>query len=182
MFVSTVRKSKTRSAITKARDGSALRQRELPPPRCYGLRRLGHDVLTVRESGEANRAAPDSEVLEFARVEKRALLTLNRKHFIAHHSLLPDHAGIVVCTVDADFCRSGATNPRIPGPSRRPVRTPRACESPGRCQFLVMSGALLRKDPTWVWKTPDTASGWSCANGEGASADDASPTRHIDRL
>jgi len=35
--------------------------------------------------------------------EKRALLTLNRKHFIALHAARPDHAGIVVCTFDADF-------------------------------------------------------------------------------
>jgi predicted nuclease of predicted toxin-antitoxin system len=60
-------------------------------------------VVTVRESGRANRAAPDTEVLEFASAEKRAVLTLNRKHFIGLHALRPDHAGIVVCTVDADF-------------------------------------------------------------------------------
>jgi predicted nuclease of predicted toxin-antitoxin system len=57
----------------------------------------------VRESGKANRAVPDSEVLQFARAEKRAVLTLNRKHFMALHAVMPDHAGIVVFTVDADF-------------------------------------------------------------------------------
>jgi predicted nuclease of predicted toxin-antitoxin system len=74
-----------------------------PLPVVIELRRLGHDVLTVRESGKANRAVPDREVLEFARAEKRVVLTLNRKHFIALHALMPDHAGIVVCTVDAAF-------------------------------------------------------------------------------
>jgi len=74
-----------------------------PLPVVAELRCLGHDVLTVREAGRANRAAPDTEVLEFARAEKRAVLTLNRKHFIALHALIPDHAGIVVCTVDPDF-------------------------------------------------------------------------------
>ena len=67
------------------------------------LRRLGHDVVTVRETGKANRATPDIEVLEFASSERRAVLTLNRKHFIALHALRMDHAGIVVCSVDADF-------------------------------------------------------------------------------
>jgi hypothetical protein len=67
------------------------------------LRRLGHDVVTVHESGKANRATPDVEVLEFARSEGRVVLTLNRKHFIALHASTPGHGGIVVCTVDADF-------------------------------------------------------------------------------
>lgn len=67
------------------------------------LRRLGHDVTTVRETGKANRATPDIEILEFAVSEGRAVLTLNRKHFIALHALRPGHAGIVACTVDADF-------------------------------------------------------------------------------
>ncbi len=67
------------------------------------LRRLGHDVTTVRESGKSNRATPDREILDFAVSEKRAILTLNRKHFIALHLSRPDHSGIVVCTVDADF-------------------------------------------------------------------------------
>jgi predicted nuclease of predicted toxin-antitoxin system len=67
------------------------------------LRRFGHDVTTVRETGKANRATPDTEILEFAVLQRRALLTLNRKHFIALHASRPQHAGIVVCTVDADF-------------------------------------------------------------------------------
>src|ERR1022692_4569411 len=60
------------------------------------LRRLGHDVVTVHESGKANRATPDVEVLEFARSEGRVVLTLNRKHFIALHASTPGHGGIVV--------------------------------------------------------------------------------------
>jgi len=59
------------------------------------LRRLGHDVTTVLESGKSNRATPDTEILEFAASEKRAVLTLNRKHFIALHASMPGHAGIV---------------------------------------------------------------------------------------
>lgn len=67
------------------------------------LRRLGHDVMTVAETGNANLATPDKEILDFANSAGRAVLTLNRKHFIALHALNPGHAGIVACTVDADF-------------------------------------------------------------------------------
>ena len=67
------------------------------------LRRLGHDVLTVNETGKANRATPDCEILAFAIAEERAELTLNRKHFVALHTSTAHHAGIIVCTVDADF-------------------------------------------------------------------------------
>ena len=67
------------------------------------LRRLGHDVVTVHETGKANRTTPDTEILEFATSEGRVVLTLNRKHFIRLHTTRPNHAGIVVCTPDADF-------------------------------------------------------------------------------
>ncbi|HLF83352.1 MAG TPA: DUF5615 family PIN-like protein [Blastocatellia bacterium] len=67
------------------------------------LRRLGHDALTIQESGKGNQAVPDEEVLAFAVSENRAVLTLNRKHFVRLHNAQPDHSGIIVCTVDADF-------------------------------------------------------------------------------
>jgi hypothetical protein len=67
------------------------------------LRRLGHDVLTVRDAGRAGQSMPDTEVLGFAIEEGRAVPTLNRMHFIRLHAERPNHAGIVVCTVDADF-------------------------------------------------------------------------------
>ena len=67
------------------------------------LRRLGHDVLTVLEAGRANQVIPDEAVLAFAVDEQRAVLTLNRKHFIRLHQLSANHAGIIVCTFDADF-------------------------------------------------------------------------------
>ena len=51
------------------------------------LRRMGHDVVTVRETGKANNATPDSEILEFERAERRTLLALNRRHFITLHGL-----------------------------------------------------------------------------------------------
>ena len=47
-----------------------------PFPAVEELRRLGHDALTSYEAGKAGQAMPDEDVLEFARNENRALLTL----------------------------------------------------------------------------------------------------------
>jgi predicted nuclease of predicted toxin-antitoxin system len=49
------------------------------------LRDLGHDVLTVQEAG--NAGLPDEEVIAFATSQNRAVLTLNRRHFIRLHQL-----------------------------------------------------------------------------------------------
>jgi predicted nuclease of predicted toxin-antitoxin system len=67
------------------------------------LRRLGHDVLTTQQAGKAGQAIPDLQVLAFACEEGRALLTLNRRHFVRLHLSDADHEGIVVCTLDVDF-------------------------------------------------------------------------------
>jgi hypothetical protein len=74
-----------------------------PLPVVIELRQLGHDVLTTRDAGKAERAIPDEEVLAFAHEQGRMLLTLNRKHFIALHRKKPEHSGIIVCTFDTDF-------------------------------------------------------------------------------
>src|SRR5688572_33358952 len=74
-----------------------------PLPVVLELRRLGHDVLTIQETGRAGQATPDEAVLDFATAEGRAVLTLNRKHFIRLHHAKPDHGGIVACTFDVDF-------------------------------------------------------------------------------
>jgi len=66
------------------------------------LRRLGHNVLTIQETGKAGQALKDEAVLECAVSDDRALLTLNRKHFIRLHAERPEHSGVIVCTVDAD--------------------------------------------------------------------------------
>jgi len=67
------------------------------------LRKLSHDVLTSLEADKANQRIPDEEVLAFATIENRILLTLNRKHFIRLHANDDAHSGIVVCTQDSDF-------------------------------------------------------------------------------
>ncbi len=74
-----------------------------PFPVVEELRRLGHDVLTVLETGHAGQAWPDEQVLAFATSEQRALLTLNRKHFFRLHNLEPNHSGIIASTFDANF-------------------------------------------------------------------------------
>jgi hypothetical protein len=60
-------------------------------------------VITIQETGKAEQRTPDEDVLQLATADDRAVLTLNRKHFIRLHHHQPNHAGIVVCTVDPDF-------------------------------------------------------------------------------
>ena len=74
-----------------------------PLPTVEELRKLGHDVLTIQETGKANQAVSDEDVLAFANKEKRILLTLNRRHFIRLHKQHESHAGILACTFDPDF-------------------------------------------------------------------------------
>jgi len=74
-----------------------------PCPVVEELRRLGHDVLTVRETGKADQAMPDDAVLAFARESGRAVLTLNRRHFVRLHQADPHYHGIIACTFDADL-------------------------------------------------------------------------------
>ena len=67
------------------------------------LRNLGHDVLTIQETGKAGQSATDDEVLLAATSDERTVLTFNRKHFIRLHRELQGHAGIIVCSFDPDF-------------------------------------------------------------------------------
>lgn len=75
----------------------------LPLPAVLELRRLGHDVLTIQETGRADQALPDESVLAFAAEQQRVLITLNRRHFILLHNAGRPHAGILACTFDPDF-------------------------------------------------------------------------------
>ena len=74
-----------------------------PLPVVEELRLMGHDVLTIQETGGAGQAITDEDVLAFAVRDARAVMTLNRKHFIDRHRRRPDHAGIIVCTLDLNF-------------------------------------------------------------------------------
>ena len=74
-----------------------------PFPVVEELRRLGHNAITVAETGRANQQMSDEEVLQFAVSDGRAVVTLNRKHFFRLHSQRPGHSGIIACTYDPDF-------------------------------------------------------------------------------
>ncbi len=66
------------------------------------LQRLGHDVLTAFDDSRANQAVSDEDVLARAAKLGRAVLTLNRKDFKRLHQKNLNHAGIIICTEDAD--------------------------------------------------------------------------------
>lgn len=67
------------------------------------LKNLGHDVLTALEDERANQKISDEKVLERAAELSRAVLTINRIDFKRLHRQNENHAGIVLCTFDADF-------------------------------------------------------------------------------
>jgi len=66
------------------------------------LRKLGHDIETSFEAGNANQETPDEEVLEYALSNSRVVLTNNRKDFIKLHRKSVPHCGIAVYTVQPD--------------------------------------------------------------------------------
>ena len=74
-----------------------------PLPSVEELRRLGNDIATLPESGQASKAMPDDEILAQATAAGRAVLPMNRRHFVRLHKTTPSHSGIVVCSFDVDF-------------------------------------------------------------------------------
>ena len=66
------------------------------------LQQLGHDVLTSKAAGNANKGIPDEEVLAFAVEENRAVVTFNYGHFKRLHRFVRDHCGIIICSEDRD--------------------------------------------------------------------------------
>jgi len=101
-----------------------------PLPVVESLRALGHDVQTTRDAGKDGLAVPDNEVLEHAAKEARILLTLNRQDFKKLHRQNPEHSGIILCTVDADF-----SGPSIAHPCRS------ACQSFNRMPVAACESA-----------------------------------------
>lgn len=71
------------------------------------MHRAHADSGLMRDRGHAGLAVPDSDMLEFATGEHRAVVTLNRRHFVRLHQDRPGHAGIIVCTFDLDFAALG---------------------------------------------------------------------------
>jgi len=64
------------------------------------LRRLGHDVATVRQrsANKSGDGIQDADVLGIARAERRILLTENVADFKALHEERVPHAGIIACS------------------------------------------------------------------------------------
>lgn len=67
------------------------------------LKNLGHDCLTALEDERANQKISDKEVLQRAIELDRAVLSINRVDFKRLHQKDENHAGIIICTFDADF-------------------------------------------------------------------------------
>jgi hypothetical protein len=80
-----------------------LADENFPLPVTEELRRLGHDVVTLEDLGKTDQGLPDTAVLALAADQGRAVLTLNRRHFVLLHQEDPGHAGVVVCSLDLDF-------------------------------------------------------------------------------
>jgi len=69
-----------------------------PKPVVDELRKLGYDALTTSDVGQAGRGIIDETVLAFATARGRAVLTINRRHFVHLHRRSADHGGIIACT------------------------------------------------------------------------------------
>jgi hypothetical protein len=80
-----------------------LADENFPLPTTQELRLLGHDVVTLEELGKADQGLLDPAVLALAIDQDRALLTINRRHFVRLHGLNQEHHGLVVCSLDIDF-------------------------------------------------------------------------------
>ena len=80
-----------------------LADENFPIPVSAELRSLGHNVVTLQEAGKTDRGFSDAAVLALAAEQDRAILTLNRRHFVRLHRESESHAGIVVCSLDIDF-------------------------------------------------------------------------------
>ncbi|HVC99305.1 MAG TPA: DUF5615 family PIN-like protein [Pirellulales bacterium] len=75
----------------------------VPVQLVYALRRLGNDVVTVRETSESKSgdATPDDLVLKYAAQQQRVVLTFNGPDFRRLHAENQRHSGILCC--DSEF-------------------------------------------------------------------------------
>lgn len=76
---------------------------QFPRPAVHRLIAKGFDVLTVQDANKDNQKISDPEVLAFAISQERAVITQNRRDFIALHNQSKTHAGIIVCTKNLDW-------------------------------------------------------------------------------
>jgi hypothetical protein len=103
--VLTETRSIDRSATTKAH---RRQWRAYSPTRTFRSQSSKCCVISATTSsllrnGKAGQAITDKAILELAAADQRAIVTLNRKHFVRLHKADPSHAGIIVCSLDLDF-------------------------------------------------------------------------------
>ena len=71
------------------------------------LRRLGYDVLTLQQFQGTSRpmkGLSDEQVLAIAVTQKRAMLTLNEKHFrLLHYQINQNHHGVIINAHTLEF-------------------------------------------------------------------------------
>jgi hypothetical protein len=67
-----------------------------PLPVVEERRRLGLDVMTTQEDGR--HATPDPDLLARTHALGRAILTRNRRHFVALHRQGADHRAVYGCS------------------------------------------------------------------------------------
>ena len=67
------------------------------------LRQFNHDILSSYDAGQANQGIPDDEVLEYATLNDRSVITFNRDDFVVLHRNGVSHAGIIICKDDRDY-------------------------------------------------------------------------------
>ncbi|MEM6395525.1 MAG: DUF5615 family PIN-like protein [Bacteroidota bacterium] len=79
-----------------------LADEDFPFPAVLRLRELGFDIVTLQNLGLAGIGLQDIQVLELARILKRAVVTCNRRDFIKLHKETSSHFGILVCTRNPD--------------------------------------------------------------------------------
>jgi hypothetical protein len=92
-----------------------LADENFPHPVVQELRILEHEVVTLDDLGKAGLGVGDREVLVLAEDQDRAVLTLNRRHFVRLHRERPGHAGIIVCSLDIDFTGQAKRIDEAPG-------------------------------------------------------------------
>jgi predicted nuclease of predicted toxin-antitoxin system len=64
------------------------------------LRQFNYDILSSYDAGQANQGIPDDEVLEYATLNDRSVITFNRDDFVALHRNGVSHGGIIICKDD----------------------------------------------------------------------------------
>jgi hypothetical protein len=67
------------------------------------VRHLGYDVLTSYEAQQANQRIPDDEVLRYATINHRCVLTFNRGDFLVLHRSQVEHCGIIACREERGY-------------------------------------------------------------------------------